>query len=135
MNARTCDTSVLVPALVSWHPAHQTCRQALVDVGTVPAHVLIEGYSTLTRLPAPHRVAPRDAAALIAGLPFEPVAMDPSHTAKMIARLGAGGVRGGATYDALIAATALQHDLDLITRDARARSTYESVGVRHHLLD
>ncbi|MBX3067228.1 MAG: hypothetical protein IT191_04675 [Microbacteriaceae bacterium] len=37
-------------------------------------------------------------------------------------------VAGGATYDGLIALTALEHNVVLATRDARARSTYEAVG-------
>ena len=64
-DSRTCDTSVLVPALLSWHPAHEECRAAVVEVAVLPSHVFLETYSVLTRLPAPHRVAARDAAAAV----------------------------------------------------------------------
>ncbi len=33
-------------------------------------------------------------------------------------------------YDALVALAAAEHGAELVTRDARARSTYETVGVR-----
>ena len=39
-------------------------------------------------------------------------------------------IAGGAVYDALVALAALEHGADLATRDARARLTYETVGVR-----
>ena len=40
------------------------------------------------------------------------------------------GVSGGAVYDALVTLTAVEHGAALATRDARARATYEAVGVR-----
>ncbi len=39
------------------------------------------------------------------------------------------GVAGGAVYDALVALAALDHDARLATRDARAKATYETLGV------
>jgi hypothetical protein len=39
------------------------------------------------------------------------------------------GIAGGAVYDALVALAATEHGATLATRDARARSTYETVGV------
>ena len=45
----------------------------------------------------------------------------------MLSRLG---IAGGAVYDALVALAAAEHGADLATRDGRARSTYETVGVR-----
>ncbi|WP_207792834.1 PIN domain-containing protein [Nocardioides acrostichi] len=60
------------------------------------AHVLLETYSVLTRLPAPHRIAP--------------------------------------VYDALIAATAVHHSATLLTRDRRARATYDFVHAHYVVL-
>lgn len=37
---------------------------------------------------------------------------------------------GVATYDGLVALAAREHDAVLVTRDARARPTYEAIGVR-----
>ena len=128
--AETCDTSVLVPAVVSWHPAHAECRKALTDVTVIPGHVLLETYSVLTRLPAPHRLGPKDAADLLTGLPFSALALPARRLVRLFPDvLGRHQIRGGATYDALVAATALHHGHRLISRDHRARGTYEAVGV------
>ena len=43
--------------------------------------------------------------------------------------LAARGIVGGATYDGLVALAAHAHGATLVTRDARARPTYEAVGV------
>jgi len=40
------------------------------------------------------------------------------------------GIAGGAAYDALVALAAAEHDAILATRNARARDTYERVGVQ-----
>lgn len=39
------------------------------------------------------------------------------------------GVAGCAVYDALVALAAREHGADLATRDARAKSIYDIVGV------
>jgi toxin FitB len=43
-----------------------------------------------------------------------------------LARLG---IAGAAVYDALVALAAREHGAALATRDARARGTYDAVGV------
>ncbi len=45
------------------------------------------------------------------------------------------GVRGGALYDALIAATAAHHGADVLSADARAVKTYQAMGASVTLLD
>ena len=40
------------------------------------------------------------------------------------------GITGGAVYDALVGLAAAEHDIELATCDARARTTYEAVGAR-----
>jgi hypothetical protein len=44
--------------------------------------------------------------------------------------LSRAGIAGGAVYDALVALAALEHRCVLATRDARARATYETIGVQ-----
>jgi len=41
---------------------------------------------------------------------------------------------GDATYDGLVALAAREHGAILVTRDARARSTYEALGVGTEVL-
>lgn len=49
-------------------------------------------------------------------------------------RLAVAGVSGGATYDGLIALTAIEHDLELLSRDRRAARTYRALGARFRLI-
>jgi predicted nucleic acid-binding protein len=48
--------------------------------------------------------------------------------------LASAGIAGGAVYDALVGLAAHEHGFTLVTRDARARSTYEAVGAQVALL-
>jgi predicted nucleic acid-binding protein len=48
----------------------------------------------------------------------------------LASELPALGIAGGSVYDAVVAATAREHDLPLMTNDRRARSIYEVLGVR-----
>jgi len=124
------DSSVCIPALVSWHAAHERCR-VLAAGASIPAHALLESYSVLTRLPAPHRLERGAAAELLDGW-FAPAAVltAPAGVQRsLVTELAAAGVDGGASYDGLIAATARAHGEVLITRDARAARTYEALGV------
>ncbi len=76
-----------------------------------------------------------DAAAIIdARLPATHATLDAAAYASAPARLAGAGVNGAATYDGLIALTALEHDLELITRDRRAERTYRALGVHYQLL-
>ena len=126
----TCDTSVLLPALASWHPTHQRARAAIeARVDALPAHVLLECYSVLTRLPSPHRIAPEVAAKAVAGIGLKVLTLPASRHADIIRTLAGAGIRGGAVYDALVGATARHHNRLLLTLDRRARSTYDLMDV------
>lgn len=88
----------------------------------------------LTRLPGDARVDPADAVELIDENFPEPLqlgvrAMRAAH--REFARLR---ICGGATYDGLVALAAREHGAVLVTRDARARSTYEALGVDTEVL-
>lgn len=129
MTSVACDTSVLVAALLPWHDDHTACRPLLKEVTHLPAHVLVETYSVLTRLPAPHRLTGDVAAAAVAALPFAVLELPESQVRELPGRLAAAQVTGGATCDGLIAATVVRHGCRLHTRDARARRTYQRLGV------
>ncbi|MFT4211763.1 MAG: type II toxin-antitoxin system VapC family toxin [Microbacterium sp.] len=124
------DTSVAVPLLVASHDAHGTvARWARGRSLSLSGHALAETYSVLTRLPGDARVAPADAAVLIDDNFAETSAL-PADAARAVHRELAGrGIAGGAVYDGLVALTAREQGAVLATRDARARSTYEALGV------
>src|SRR6188472_166069 len=62
----TADTSAVIAALSAWHERHEQAAAALASVTALPAHVVVEAYSVLTRLPAGLAVAPLAAADVIA---------------------------------------------------------------------
>ena len=130
------DSSVAVAALLSDHPAHEAASKALATCSATIAHVAAETYSVLTRLPPPHRVdAPTAADALAKRLPSAHVTLTAGDHAGAPKRLAAAGVDGGATYDGLIALTAIEHDLELVSRDRRAARTYRALGARFKLIE
>lgn len=132
---KAADSSVTVAALWGDHPAHRAASEALATCRTTIAHVAIETYSVLTRLPVPHRAdATTTAAALDERLPATHAALDADAYAAAPARLAGAGVSGGATYDGLIALTALEHDLEIITHDRRAERTYRALNAPYKLL-
>ncbi len=132
---KAADSSVTIAALLSDHPAHATAADALARCKTTIAHAAAETYSVLTRLPAPHRVDAKTAAAVLdKRLTAAYATLDASTYAKAPSRLAAAGVSGGATYDGLIALTALEHNLELFTRDKRAERTYRALNVPYQLL-
>jgi predicted nucleic acid-binding protein len=53
---------------------------------------------------------------------------------KFLSELPDRGVAGGAVYDALIAATAVEHGAELLSCDRRAAANYDRYGVRFALL-
>lgn len=125
------DTSVALPLLVRTHDDHAVVSAWWNhrDVALC-GHSIAETYSVLTRLPADIRFAPKDAARLIRERFAPPFLLSDSTAERLADDLARYGIIGGAVYDALIALTALEHDVPLATRDARARATYEAVGVR-----
>ena len=50
-------------------------------------------------------------------------------TQKVPSTLSRLGIAGGAVYDALVALAAEENGAALATRDARARGTYDAVGI------
>ena len=98
-------------------------------------HCALETYSVLTRLPAPHR-APRDVVRDFLAARFRQPFLRLSAPAyrDFLLRLPDHGVSCGASYDALVAATASSHGAELVTCDQRAAPVYERYGIRVHLV-
>lgn len=130
------DTSVIVASFASWHEHHALAFSAVGRVDTLIAHCLLETYSVLTRMPAPHRMSP-DIVALYLDKNFdktEVVALPAAEQRTLVGECVARGLAAGAVYDALIAATCAHAGLKLLTLDGRARQTYALFGVDHELL-
>lgn len=122
------DTSVLVPAVLASHEAHEPCHDSAALVDASVGHVLIEMYSVLTRLPQPYTVIPVHAAQAVRSYAGAVVTLTSDEYADLIDRFAGARIAGGSTYDALVAATAVRHGAALLTRDERAASTYERLG-------
>jgi predicted nucleic acid-binding protein len=132
----TADTSVLVASFASWHEHHDAAFAAVARLDGVIAHCLLETYSVLTRLPAPHRMTASVVSRYmkitfgrhaVFGLPAD-------EQRKLVTACAEKGVIGGAVYDAVIAATCARARATLLTLDGRARQTYAALAVDHELI-
>ena len=125
------DTSVAVPLLVRSHQDHAAVVRWWngQDIA-LSGHALAETYSVLTRLPGDARLSPADAARLLQARFSRPLTLIDSRARKLPDTLSRLGIAGGAVYDALVALAAKEHEVALATRDARARGTYDAVGVK-----
>ena len=132
------DTSCIVACVCSWHVHHAQAvaaieaRLAAGEKMLSAAHALAEAYAVLTRLPAPHRLSPADALALIEGNFFDDaVALDADGYRTLLRRAATEGIAGGRTYDALIGECAvLAKAAALLTFNARHFSHLETAGLR-----
>lgn len=119
----------MVAAVCTWHERHSVTAAAIerrLQRGerlVIAAHALLEAYAVLTRLPAPHRLAPSDAWALVKTNFVERatvVALSGPAYLTLLNRLVPMGIGGGRSYDAIIAACARQGKVDaLLTLNAR----------------
>ena len=109
------DTSCIVPLVCGWHEHHAATTRAVEAHLTegftlaVAAHSLVEAYAVMTRLPAPHRVAPAAAFELLErnfGQATETFGLTARETWTFLGRAHTAGVAGGRTYDAWTAASA-----------------------------
>ena len=133
MTARTkyaLDTSVAVPLLSDSHEAHEMVSSwAVGKTLGLSGHALAETYSVLTRLPGDARLCPPDAVRLIDANTQLTMTLSAKAASECHRELARCGVSGGATYDGLVALAARENGAVLVTRDARARVTYEALGV------
>jgi len=111
------DTSCIIAAVCGWHQHHpQAAAEIERRLGArerlaTAAHALAEAYAVLTRFPAPHRLAPADALALLEANFIDGaqvIALGADGYRSLLRRAGREGVSGGRTYDAIIAACAVR---------------------------
>lgn len=132
---RLVDTSVAVALLVADHDHHESVVAAVgADRLGLAGHAAFETFSVLTRLPPPLRRTPQVVADLLASNFPVTRHLSSGGAANLLSTLPGLGIGGGAVYDALVGAAALEHGLALATRDRRALGTYRSLGVEVHLV-
>jgi toxin FitB len=123
------DTSVAVASIVEDHEAHAPALAALEGrhVG-LAGHAWFETFSVLTRLPGPARRGPDTITRVLTQNFPETRWLPEADAARLASSLAPLGIAGGSVYDALVAMTAISHNLVLITRDQRAAATYAALG-------
>ena len=124
------DTSVAVALSIADHEGRAASR-AVVEGRRIglAGHAAFETFSVLTRMPAPARRTTAAVSRLLAtNFPYSRF-LGPDAAGALFGRLAAAGVSGGAVYDALVGATAVEHRVPLVTRDRRALGTYRVLDV------
>lgn len=124
------DASAAIALISENHTAHSaTLASAKGYRLGLCGHSWFETYSVLTRLPTALRRSPGDALqALSRNFPLSAF-LGEKEAASLGPELARLGISGGAVYDALVAAAARHHRLPLLSRDTRARPTYEALAV------
>lgn len=125
------DSSVTIAAAAPWHVAHDAAVNALAtDEPSLIAHVAFETTAALSRMPEGQRLAP---AVVLEWLErrFQNrwLALPAVQARRSLRKAVEYGIRGGALYDALIAATASHHDHALVSADRRAAPAYAAFDV------
>lgn len=129
------DTSVAIACLDAAHGAHDVCRSTVRRLRPgLSGHAAFETFSVLTRRPGQVGLDPHEAAQLIGRVFPRVLGIDGDGSAELLERFGAIGVAGGAVCDGLVAEAARRHGCVLLTRDQRARRTYDLVGVDWELV-
>jgi predicted nucleic acid-binding protein len=122
---------VTIAAAARWHVAHEAAVAALAaDRPSLISHVAFETTAALSRMPEGQRLAPAVVLEWLS-LRFSSrwLALPAAAVRRTLRTSAEQGIRGGALYDALIAATARHHDHTLITADRRAAPVYTALGV------
>ncbi len=126
----TPDSSVVIAAFASWNEHHDAAVEALGDIRDLIAHVELETYSVLTRLPEPFRADARLVAEYLReDFPGQRLTLPEQETSTLVERLVEVSITGGAVYDALVGLTASTSGQALLSCDRRAARTYEKLDV------
>jgi predicted nucleic acid-binding protein len=126
----TPDSSVVIAAFASWNEKHEAAVEALGDIRDLVAHVELEAYSVLTRLPEPLRAEPGLVSEYLReDFSGERMVLPEPERCSLVQRLAGLSISGGAVYDAGVAVVAEHHGLTLLSCDRRAARTYEKLGI------
>jgi predicted nucleic acid-binding protein len=117
------DTSLIVAGLIESHTRHKEALKYLNRVSSneyqvfVAAHSLAEVYATLTRLPPPLRVPPKQVHTLIQVNiidVYEIIALEAQDYVTVLTHLATNGLVSGVIYDALILHAGIKASADRI---------------------
>jgi predicted nucleic acid-binding protein len=127
----TPDSSVTIAAAAPWHVAHQAATTALAtETPSLISHVAYETTAAMSRMPDRQRIAP---AVVLQWLeqrfPARWLVLPADAMRRALHVAVEHGIRGGALYDALIAATAAHHAHVLLSADRRASRVYAAFDV------
>ncbi len=129
------DTSAAIAYLDVEDPASDRVRRALAGRSLgLAGHAEFETFSVLTRIPPPKRLTARAVSRLLESNFPATRHLGAGAAAALRAELASVSVDGGAVFDGLVAATAREHGLTLVTRDRRAERTYLALGVTYLML-
>jgi predicted nucleic acid-binding protein len=122
---------VTIAAAAPWHLAHEAAVTALAaDEPSLIAQVAYETTAAMSRMPEGHRLPP---AIVLEWLErrFQArwLALPPAAARRVLQFAVEHEIRGGALYDALIAATAAHHKHTLLSADRRAASVYAALSI------
>jgi predicted nucleic acid-binding protein len=129
------DTSVAVALVLLDHENHPSTVDAVGrrSVG-LAGHAAFETLSVLSRLPPPLRRTPRAVGQILARNFPASRFLGSASAEDLLGRLSQLDIAGGAVYDALVGAVAVEHQLPLATRDRRAMGTYRKLDVDAEML-
>lgn len=130
------DTSVVLAAILHSDPGIvRECRSRVEDTATAVAHVLAESYARISSMPGRHRLAPSVARQVLTDMfPEPPWTLSGDGYRRVIDLVSELGIPGGSIYDCLIAETARENGVTLVSLDRRAAKHYAAVGVEFVLL-
>lgn len=129
------DTSAALASLNPSNPHHEAVLSRSRGHGLgLAGHAAFEAYSALTRMPPPLRLASGQAQRLLAERFPHSRFISPERARGLLATFADLDLVGGAVYDALVAAAAVEHDLLLLSCDRRATGTYQALGVSFEIL-
>lgn len=131
----TPDTSVVVAGFASWHEKHPQARGSMQESDRLIAHVALEAFSVLTRMPPPQRASPSSVVEFLQHhFPAPRFVLSSAGYGSLLSVSAERGISGGAIYDAVVAMTAREAKALLITLDERAANTYQAIGADFRLL-
>lgn len=121
------DTSALVAGLVADHQHHRRARRHLRADGSVPAIVVAETFSQLRRT---FGQSASTAIGLLTPWTHDPERVLPTSGTAVgtVLRRAVELDLGGNIHDALIAQVCLEHDVELVTLDARQHQLALALG-------